>query len=300
MPGRFEQCLHEGPPIVADGGMGTLVSAAVPRVRTPEEANLRAPDAVTALHVSFIAAGAELIETNTFGANRRKLAGHFLDDELEQINSTGVKLAREAREISGRDVFIAGAIGPLGDSEHLGADAGELFAEQARILEGRGADLFALETFYDLDELESAIAGVRSVSSLPIVAMMSFDADAQTLAGVTAADAADRLATLGVAAFGANHGRGPSAALNALAEMRRDGAVLAAMPNVGLASMAGARVTFPHASPEYFSDFAASARSLGAGLIGGCCGTTPVQIAAIRAAIDEGREVATQVRVHDR
>src|SRR5581483_4422848 len=204
MPGRFETRLREGPPIVADGGMGTLISAAVPRVRTPEEANLRAPDAVISLHVSFIAAGAELIETNTFGANRPKLAGHFLEDELEAINSAGIKLAREAREISGKDVFIAGAIGPLGDSEHLADDACDLFAEQARILEGRGADLFALETFYDLDELEAAISGVRSVSQLPIVAMMSFDADAQTMAGVTAADAAERLAALGVAAFGAN------------------------------------------------------------------------------------------------
>src|SRR4051794_34084821 len=299
MAGRFETRLREGPPLVADGGMGTLVSAAVPRVRTPEEANLRAPDAVISLHVSFIAAGAELIETNTFGANRRKLAGHFLEDELEAINSAGIKLAREAREISGKDVFIAGAIGPLG-SDHPGDDAGVLFAEQARILEGRGADLFALETFYDLDELEAAIAGVRSVSQLPIVAMMSFDADGQTMAGVTAGEAAERLVGLGVAAFGANHGRGPAAALNALAEMQRDGAVLAAMPNVGLASMAGARVTFPHASPEYFGDFAAGARALGAGVIGGCCGTTPVQIAAIRAAIDEGREATTSVQVRDR
>src|SRR3954466_8720516 len=115
MPGRFETRLKEGPPLVADGGMGTLLSAAVPRIRTPEEANLRAPDAVISLHVSFIAAGAELIETNTFGANRRKLAGHFLEEEFERINSTAVKLARDAREITGRDVFIGGAIGPIGE-----------------------------------------------------------------------------------------------------------------------------------------------------------------------------------------
>ena len=112
---RFDQRLADGPPIVADGGMGSLVTAAVPRLRTPEEANLRAPDAVVSLHVSFINAGAELVETNTFGANRRKLAHHFLEDDLERINSTAVKLAREAREIAGRDVFIGGSIGPLGE-----------------------------------------------------------------------------------------------------------------------------------------------------------------------------------------
>src|SRR6187200_701858 len=116
MAGRFETRLREGPPIVGDGGMGALLSAAVPRLRSPEEANLRAPEAVVSLHVSFINAGAELIETNTFGANRRKLAHHFLEHELERINSTAVKLARDAREIAGREVFIAGSIGPLGES----------------------------------------------------------------------------------------------------------------------------------------------------------------------------------------
>src|SRR5215218_10053272 len=104
MPGRFETRLREGPPIVADGGMGALVTAAVRRLRSPEEANLRAPDAVVSLHLSFINAGAELIETNTFGANRRKLASHYLDEELERINSAAVRLAREAREVSGADV----------------------------------------------------------------------------------------------------------------------------------------------------------------------------------------------------
>jgi 5,10-methylenetetrahydrofolate reductase len=130
---------------------------------------------------------------------------------------------------------------------------------------------------------------VRSVSGLPIVALMSFDSDAVTMAGVTARDAATRLRGLDVAAFGANHGRGPAAALTALAEMSGDDAVLAALPNVGLATMTGARISFPHATPEYFGDFAASARALGARLIGGCCGTTPAQIAAIRQAVDEDR-----------
>jgi methionine synthase I (cobalamin-dependent)/5,10-methylenetetrahydrofolate reductase len=279
---RFVDRLSTGPPIVADGGMGTLISSAVPRLRCPEEANLRAPETVVSLHVDFIRAGAELIETNTFGANRQKLAAHFLDDEFERINSTAVRLAREAREVTGRDVFIAGSIGPH-------EDGAELYAEQARMLEGRGADLLMLETFFELDGLEAAIAAVGAVSSLPLVALMSFDSEGETIAGVTARAAGERLRGLGVAALGANHGRGPAAALSALAEMRGDGVVLAALPNVGLASMTGNRIVFPHASPEYFSEFAAQARSLGAGLIGGCCGTTPAQIAAIRAAVDEDR-----------
>src|SRR6186997_1974546 len=217
MSSRFEQRLHDGPIVVGDGGMGVLVTSAVPRLRSPEEANLRAPESVVALHTSFIRAGAELIETNTFGANRRKLGGHFLENELERINSTGVRLARAAREVSGADVFIAGAIGPLGDVERL--EPGERTAmvrEQVEVLEGRGVDVIMLETFFDLDELVAAIEAARSVSSLPIVALMTFDADGQTLSGVSAAEAAERLGELGVAAAGANHSAGPAAALNAL------------------------------------------------------------------------------------
>src|SRR6266540_3847642 len=269
--------------------MGALLSAAVPRLRCPEEANLRAPEAVVSLHVSFINAGAELIETNSFGANRRKLAAHFLEDELERINSAAVKLAREAREMTGRDVFIAGSIGPLGESATSRVRR-ELFAEQAGVLEGRGADLFTVETFFDLEELVDAIAGVRSVSSLPIVALMTFDEEAETLAGVTAREAAERLAELDVAAIGANHGAGLMAALAALEQMRPNGKPLAALPNIGLASLAGGRVIYPHAAPDYFAEFAAHARDLGARLIGGCCGTTPPMIAAIRAAVEEERK----------
>jgi len=294
MAGSFADRLRGGPPVVADGGMGVVLSSAVAGLRCPEEANLRAPDAVVATHVSFINAGAELIETNTFGANRRKLAQHFLEDEFERINSAGVKLARDAREIAGREVYIGGSIGPLGEHE------GEPFAEQARILEGRGADLFMLETFYDLPELELAIGAIRSVSSLPIVALMSFDSDAVTMGGVRAREAAQRLRQLDVAAFGANHGRGPAAALNALAEMEADGAPLAALPNVGLATISGSRISFPHATPEYFAEFAARARALGAQVIGGCCGTTPAQIAAIRAAIDENRVAQPSPRARER
>src|SRR6478735_1135711 len=136
MANRFLTRLEAGPPIVADGGMGSLITAAVPRLRTPEEANLRAPEAVVSLHVSFINAGADLIETNTFGANRRKLAANYLDDQLDAINGAAVKLARQARETTGRDVFIGGSIGPIGEAAAPRLRR-ELFAEQAAVLDGR-------------------------------------------------------------------------------------------------------------------------------------------------------------------
>src|SRR5512140_1607800 len=128
---RFLERLSSGDPIVADGGMGALLASAVARLRCPEEANLRAPESVVGVHLGYIRAGAELIETNTFGANRPKLAQHFLEDEFERVLSSGVKLAREAREVSGRDVFIAGSIGPLGDAELQGREPSVLYAEQA-------------------------------------------------------------------------------------------------------------------------------------------------------------------------
>jgi methionine synthase I (cobalamin-dependent)/5,10-methylenetetrahydrofolate reductase len=296
---RFLERIENGPTVVADGGMGALISAAVPRLRCPEEANLRAPDAVVSLHVSFINAGAELIETNTFGANRRKLAQHFLEDDFERINSTAVKLARNAREMTGRDVFIAGSIGPLGEAATSRVRR-EQFADQAQILEGRGADLFMVETFYDLDELCDAVAAVRGASSLPIVALMTFDDGAETLAGVRAAEAGKRLADMDVAAIGANHGAGLMAALAALDEMSGDGKALAALPNIGLASLAGGRVIYPHATPEYFAEFAAHARELGAKIVGGCCGTTPTEISAIRSAVEEERKPRARLDFEER
>ena len=166
----------------------------------------------------------------------------------------------------------------------------DLFAEVAGILDGRGVDLFMLETFYDLDEVVDAVEAVRSVSSLPIVALLTFDESAETLAGITASEAADRLSDLDVAAVGANHGAGLLAALAALERMGKNGKPLAALPNVGLASLAGGRVIYPHATPEYFAEFAAHARDLGARLIGGCCGTTPAEITAIRSAVEQERK----------
>ncbi len=300
MSDRFLERLSQGPPIVGDGGMGTLISSAVARLRCPEEANLRAPESVLSLHLGFIRAGADLIETNTFGANRRKLAEHYLEDDVAAINESAVKIARDARDVSGRDVFIAGSIGPLGESGGPDEERRAIFAEQAQLLEGRGVDLFMIETFYDLDELVTAIATVREVSALPIVALLTFDEDAQTLGGVSAEQAATALNELDVAAIGANHGVGLQAALRAIERMGSGGKPLAVLPNVGLASLAGQRIIFPHATPEYFAEFAAHARELGARVIGGCCGTTPTEIAAIRRAVDEQRSPSAPLVVRER
>jgi len=301
---RFLERLAAGPVLVGDGGTGALLSARVPRLRIPEEANLRAPEAVIGVHAGFIRAGAELIEANTFGANRRKLSALLLDDRLEEIVERGVKLAREAREICGQPVFVAGAIGPLGDLEgtHDAEDGYQVFLEQATLLEGRGVDLFMVETFFDLEELESAVAAVRAVSALPIVAQLTFDEDAETLAGVQAREAVRRLADAGVAAVGANCGVGPGAALAALGEMAEtaNGLALTAQPNVGLPSRSGGRIVYPNATPDYFAEFAAQARRLGARIIGGCCGTTPAQIAAIRAAVEAEREPRVPIEVVER
>jgi methionine synthase / methylenetetrahydrofolate reductase(NADPH) len=297
---RFLERLRSGPPLVADGGMGALISGAVHGLRCPEEANLKAPESVIAVHTGYIAAGAELIETNTFGANRRKLARALLDDAFEEINSAGVRLAREAREVAGRDVFIAGSIGPLGELEVFEpAEHGPLYAAQAGVLEGRGVDLFMVETFFDLDELVVAVEAVRSVSSLPIVALLTFDDEAEVTGGIGADHAAQRLAGLGVAAIGTNHGAGPTVALRALRGMRDAGIPLAALPNIGLASLTGGRIVYPHSTPDYFAEFAVQAVALGARIIGGCCGTTPAQIQAISDAFEAGRTPVATLEVDE-
>jgi methionine synthase I (cobalamin-dependent)/5,10-methylenetetrahydrofolate reductase len=301
---RVLERLANGRVLVADGGTGAMISSAVPRLRCPEEANVKAREAVLAVHLGFIQAGAELIETNTFGANRRKLSAQFLEHQLTEIVEEGVKLAREAREVSGKEVLLAGAIGPLGDLDEPTdpEEAHAVFYEQARLLEGRGVDLFMVETFFDLVELEQAIAAVRSASTLPIVAQLTFDEDAQTLAGVRAGEALERLRALDVAAIGANCGLGPQATLSALGRMAEhaSGTPLSAQPNVGLPSRSGGRLIYPNATPDYFAEFAAQARHLGARIIGGCCGTTPAQIAAIRAAVEGEREPRHSVMLAER
>ena len=256
------------------------------RLRCPEEANLRAPESVIDVHLGYIRAGAELIETNTFGANRAEARAAFPRGRVRADQQR----RREARPRGARGLGHGGLHRRLDRAARRRRAARREPARSTpsrRVLEGRGVDLFIVETFSDLDDLETAVAALRSVSSLPIVALMTLRLGAARRSRASRPRRRPRgCAALDVAAFGANHGAGPAAALRALAEMQV-GAPLAALPNVGLASMSGQRIVFPHATPEYFGEFAAQARALGARIIGGCCGTTPAQIAAIRAAIDE-------------
>jgi methionine synthase / methylenetetrahydrofolate reductase (NADH) len=290
-------------PLVSDGGMGSLLQTAVVRARCPEEANLIAPEQVVALHVAFIRAGADVILTNTYGANPAKLADHKLDDRFEAVNEAGVKLAREAREVAGRDVLIAGSIGPLGGTEgEIGADAmARMFTAQAGALEGRGVDLIVLETFTSLAELLAAGRAVRRVTSLPLVAQVTVGEDAETVTGLAAADVPAGVAELDLTAVGVNCSLGPQSVLAGLERMRpATGLPLIAQANAGLPTVSTGRLVYPNASPEYFAEYAAHALALGAALIGGCCGTTPDHVAAIRRAVSERRPPAVALQLVER
>jgi methionine synthase I (cobalamin-dependent)/5,10-methylenetetrahydrofolate reductase len=290
-------------PLVSDGGMGSLLQTAVVRARCAEEANLIAPEQVVALHVAFIRAGSDVILTNTYGANPAKLAAHKLDDRFESVNEAGVKLAREAREVGGRDVLIAGSIGPLGGAVgEIGADAmAEMFAAQAAALEGRGVDLIVLETFTSLAELLAAGRAVRKVASLPLIAQVTVGEDAETVTGLAAADVPAAVAELDLVAVGVNCSLGPQSVLSGLERMRpATGLPLVAQANAGLPNVSTGRLVYPNASPEYFGEYAAHALALGAAVIGGCCGTTPDHIAAIRRAVTERRPPAVALQLVER
>ena len=264
-----------------------------PRLRCPEEANLRAPESVVAVHASFIRAGAELIETNTFGANRRKLAAQLPRGRV-RARSTAPASSSRARRARSRAATSSSPARSARSASSRSSDASarELFAEQAAVLDGRGVDLFMVETFFDLDELVDRDRGrPRASRRLPIVALLTFDEDAETLGGVTAAEAAERLRR-------ARRGRDrhePRRRPARRADRARGDAATAACrsprcrTSASRASPAAAsstRMRRPSTSPSSPRRRARSAR----GSIGGCCGTTPAQIAAIRAALDEERE----------
>jgi methionine synthase I (cobalamin-dependent)/5,10-methylenetetrahydrofolate reductase len=279
-------------PLVADGGMGSLIyqTLGYPRALCIEHTPLTHPETVLQIHLAYIAAGADLIQAHSYGANRVKLAPYGLQDKATAINGQAVKLAREAKEISGKDVLIAGSIGPMEllgyPTETLDAEAQHLIREaiqeQARALEGRGVDLFILETFSSLAELTVIIEAVRATSALPIIGQVTFAEEGKTLTGVTPQEVAGRLRALGVDAIGLNCSIGPLTSLEILRELAPlVDAPLAVQPNAGFPKRVGGRIVYPLASPELFSEFAREAFALGARLIGGCCGTTPQHIAAV-------------------
>ena len=286
----FLERLARGP-LLGDGAMGTQLHVrGVSFERSFDELNLTQPKIVEEIHRAYISAGAELIETNTFGANRIKLARHGLENRVRDINFRAVKLAREAREIAGEPVFVAGSVGPIG--QQLGpigritvAQATAAFEEQiAGLLEG-GADLLILETFTNLPEILAAVSAARQTTDLPIVAQMTFAEDGLTLSAEEPSQVVQALERAGVDVIGVNCGVGPQVALQVLEQMSQQTRLpLSGQPNAGLPARVEGRF-FYFATPEYFATFARQAADLGVAYIGGCCGTTPAHIAAMRAAL---------------
>src|SRR6266853_1591987 len=259
----FFDRLAMGTPILFDGGMGTqLYAQGVPYERCFDELNLLQADLVQAVHRAYIAAGAEVIETNTFAANRVRLAAYGLAGRVRDINFRGVKIAREAREISGESVFLAGSVSSIGQplapvgtiSTH---EARAIFTEQIEALLEAGVDLLVLETFSSPIELREAVLAAKSVSAdLPIVAQVSVDEDGNTLAGATPRDVVAALDSLRVDALGVNCGVGPQTALDAIQQMRPlTRTPLSAMPNAGHPTTQGGRQIYV-STPEYFADYA--------------------------------------------
>jgi homocysteine S-methyltransferase len=276
--------------LIADGAMGSMLHEVVGPQRCFDELNSTEPEAVFRVHQAYIEAGAQIIETNTFGANRFKLSPHGLADEVQRLNSRGVKIAREAREAGAREVLIAGSIGPLG----LGVQARhpepgeilEIFREQAQALEERGVDLFVLETFTYIEEILLAIDAIRSFSGLPIIASLTYAEDGTAYGDLSPVQAAAQLKNKNVQVVGANCTLGPQALLPILQALASvDDLRISGMPNAGFPKREGDRIVYPKSSPEYFALFAREAAAAGVRILGGCCGTTPAHIKAMAEAV---------------
>jgi methionine synthase / methylenetetrahydrofolate reductase(NADPH) len=292
----FRELIEDGRPHVFDGAMGTMLySRGVFINRCYDELNLRDPELVSDLHRAYVRAGAEIVETNTYGANRLRLARYGLENEVEAINAAGAALARSA--VNG-GACVAGAIGPLGVRiEPYGptslAEAEQLFREQAIGLLAGGVDLFVLETFAAVNEIQQAIAAIRSVSGLPIVAQMVIGEDGITPLGTDAAVAAEQLAAWGADVVGMNCSVGPHAMLPVVERLAPlIDRPIAAQPNAGLPREVDGRKIYM-ASPEYMATYAGHLIRKGARFVGGCCGTTPEHISRIADAV---RAVAPRAR----
>lgn len=286
-------------PLLADGGMGTLLfSRGIPQRACLDELVASRPELVTTLHREYIEAGAELVETLSFGANRHRLAGWGLAGEAASLNRRAARLARDAREVSGREILVAGSIGPLGpptrELAHLpDAEVRASYREQVDgLLEG-GVDLFVVETFFDLGHLLAAVGEVRGACALPIVAEMTFGEELVAGDGSTPEAAAAALAAAGVDVVGVNCGVGPIACLDAMRRMAGAGLPRSIMPNAGLPQRVEGHFVYA-AGPEYLAEAAETFVDDGAAIVGGCCGTTPAHVAAMRVALDGHRAAVAE------
>jgi homocysteine S-methyltransferase len=274
--------------VLFDGAMGTMLyERGIFINRCFDEANLSNPDMVSKIHREYLEAGAEVLETNTFGANRYKLKLHGLENETASINRRGAEIARDA---AGGGALVAGSIGPLGIKiEPWGptsfAEAAQAFRDQASALIAGGVDLFSLETFADLNEIHQAIEGVRSVSDLPIVAQMTLQTDGLGLYGTSPAEFAQRLSEWGADVVGVNCSVGPKVMLDSAEKMIE--AVenhIIVQPNAGIPQNIEGRNIYL-VSPEYLAEYARRFVQIGVRAVGGCCGTTPAHIRAIHDAL---------------
>jgi homocysteine S-methyltransferase len=279
--------------ILCDGAMGTLLYArGVPYERCFDEQNLSNPQLVQQIHLDYIKAGAEIIETNTFGANRIRLKAHGLDVKVKEINFRGAKLARETRDISGEEVLVAGSVGPLGNplatfGRIPPQETETLFEEQASALLEGGVDLFIIETFFDLEEAILAVSAIKKICQLPIVAQMSFGEDGKTFMGNSPQKVALELEKLGVDVIGANCSVGPQKMLEVIYGFKEvTQAFLSAQPNAGMPRFVDGKYIY-FTSKEYFAEYAKKFVEAGVKIIGGCCGTTPDHIQAMAQAIEE-------------
>src|SRR5919108_2428230 len=274
--------------LVCDGAMGTMLyGRGIFLNRSFDELNLTQPDLVAEIHQEYARAGADVLETNTFGANRIKLGAFALADRVHAINLQGARIARHAAR---EQAFVAGAIGPLGIRIEpwgkTGVDEAQAyFREQAAALLEGGVDLFVLETFRDLNEIGAAIRAVRSICKLPIVAQVTTEEDGNTLDGAAPETFVPELETRGADVVGLNCSVGPAAMLETIERMARVAHVrLSAQPNAGRPREIEGRNIYL-CSPEYMASYARRFINFGVRLVGGCCGTTPEHIRHIKLAV---------------
>ncbi|MCB9450990.1 MAG: bifunctional homocysteine S-methyltransferase/methylenetetrahydrofolate reductase [Anaerolineaceae bacterium] len=302
----FKERIQLDRPILGDGAMGTaLHRAGVPTNTCFDELNRTNPQIVAQIHREYLEAGAELIETNTFGANRYKLAKHGLEDQVTAINTAGVDLARRVIQASFReDVYLAGSIGPLGVrlkpfGRVKSEDARAAFAEQIQALAEAGVDVLLMETFSDRLELLEALAAAQEVApGVPVICQMTFAQDNRTLLGDLPATVARDLYHAGADVIGVNCGGGPEQVSQILHAMRQavPEASCSVFANAGFPMQVGERMMYP-ATEAYLGDYALNFKAQGACVIGGCCGTTPAHIAAMRQALDDATRPLPQVDV---
>ena len=299
----LEELLAQRDWILADGAMGTnLFALGLAGGASGERWNIDAPARVASVHQDMVAAGADIILTNTFGANRYRLALHDLGDRVIEINESGAAIARGVADAAGRTVIVAGSIGPTGDvleplGERTYAEAVGAFAEQAQGLRRGGADLAWIETMYAENELEAAIQGVTE-AGLAFLATMTFDTGGRTMMGIRPQDMP------GLAPFrihrplgiGANCGVGPAQLLDSVLGVRtgaEPGTVIIAKGNCGLPRLGDDLQVGYDGTPEIMADYACLARDAGARIIGGCCGTTAAHLAVMRDALERRPRAAT-------